>query len=294
MVLLVSTCHVCNSALKPLFQQGGYDFWACTACGLEGIAPQPDDAALARIYRESYYDAWGLKDSQASVKRLKQGSFSRYLRVLGELPPGSRLLDCGAATGFLVELAKARGLEAYAIELSSFGAEACRQLLGADYVYEGEVEEARFPANSQNRFDVITMIDFIEHVRCPRAVLHWAAARLKPAGSLLLVTPSVGSLSHRLMGRWWTHYKGEHLWYFTPRSLIALLEEVGFSLVTLRPAYKHLSLDYAVHQFRAYPHPLISRVLLPLSRTLLRSAKTLNFVLPLGEMLVHAALKPPR
>jgi 2-polyprenyl-3-methyl-5-hydroxy-6-metoxy-1,4-benzoquinol methylase len=290
----VSSCYVCGSALKLLFRQYGYSFWACTACGVECIAPQPDDVVLARIYRESYYDAWGLKDSQALVKRLKQDSFSHYLQVLGELPSGSRLLDCGAATGFLAELARMKGLYAYAIEISSFGAEACRQLLGADHVYEGEVEDAWFPANPENRFDIIAMIDFIEHVRCPRAVLRWAAARLKPAGSLLLVTPCVGSLSHRLMGRRWTHYKAEHLWYFTPRSLTALLQEVGFSLATLQPAHKKLSLDYVFHQFRVYPHPIISRALLLLDRVLPRSVKTLGFALPLGEMLVHAQIALPR
>jgi 2-polyprenyl-3-methyl-5-hydroxy-6-metoxy-1,4-benzoquinol methylase len=288
------TCYVCCSVLKPIFQKHGYSFWACTACGLECISPQPDDIVLASIYRESYYDAWGLKGSQASVKYLKQGSFSSYLRVLDEIPTGSRLLDCGAATGFLAELAKAKGLDAYAIELSSFGAESCRTLLGSDHVYEGEVEEAWFPANPENRFDIITMIDFIEHVRRPRAALQWATARLKPTGSLLLVTPCVGSLLHRLMGQRWTHYKLEHLWYFTPRSLTALLIEVGFSIAALRPAYKKLSLDYAVHQFQTYPHPLISRVLLLLNRVLPHFVKALNFSLPLGEMLVHAFLEGPR
>jgi 2-polyprenyl-3-methyl-5-hydroxy-6-metoxy-1,4-benzoquinol methylase len=289
----MSTCHVCGSRLKPLFQQRGYDFWACTACGLECLFPQPDDRALANIYRESYYDAWGLKESQASVKHLKQGSFSQYLQILGEVPLGMRLLDCGAATGFLAELARAKGLDAYAIELSSFGAEACRALLGADHVYEGEVERAWFSANPENRFDIITMIDFIEHVRHPRAVLQWAATRLKPRGSLLLVTPCVGSLSHRLMGQRWTHYKIEHLWYFTPRSLTALLSEVGFSLATLQPGYKRLSLDYAIHQFRVYPHPVISPVLSVLDRLLPRATKSWYFALPLGEMLVHAVVKLP-
>jgi hypothetical protein len=62
--------------------------------------------------------------------------------VLGEIVPGRRLLECSAATGFLADLAREKGLEVYVIELSSFGAEACRRLLGADHVYEGEVEDA--------------------------------------------------------------------------------------------------------------------------------------------------------
>lgn len=287
----LSACYVCSANLKPTFQKDGYSFWGCMKCGLECIFPQPDEAVLASIYKESYYDAWGMKESQAAVKRLKQGSFSDYLAMLGVLPAGSHLLDCGAATGFLAEFVRERGLDAYAIEVSAFGAEACRQLLGVDHVYEGEVEEAQFPANSENRFDVITMIDFIEHVRSPRAVLQWAAARLNPAGSLLMVTPRVGSFSHRVMGQRWTHYKVEHLWYFSLRSLTILLDEVGLSLVAFRPAWKRLSFEYMMHQFRFYPHPLISRVLLSLNRILPRSLMTLGFPLPVGEIVVHAVPK---
>jgi hypothetical protein len=161
-------------------------------------------------------------------------------------------------------------------------------------VYEGEIEGAWFPANPENRFDAITMIDFIEHVRSPRAVLHWAAARLNPAGSLLVVTPRVGSLSHRTMGQRWTHYKTEHLWYFSPRSLIRLLNEVGLSLVALRPAWKRVSLEYAMHQFRVYPHPLISRILPTLHCVLPHSFTELGFSLPVGEMVAHAVAKLSR
>src|SRR5262245_6586487 len=158
----MSTCHVCNSLLRPLFQREGYNFWACTACGLECIFPQPDAGTLANLYRESYYDAWGLKESQMAVKQLKQGSFAQCWQILDKFRPGMRLLDCGASTGFLADLARAKGLDAYAIELSAFGAEACSTLLGADHVYEGEVEGAWFSANPENNFDIITMIDFIE------------------------------------------------------------------------------------------------------------------------------------
>jgi hypothetical protein len=96
------------------------------------------------------------------------------------------------------------------------------------------------------------------------------------------------------MGQRWTHYKVEHLWYFTPRSLTDLLVEAGFSLATLRSAPKKLSLDYAIHQFRVYPHPVISSALLVLDRLLPRAAKSLRFTLPLGDMLVQAVAKPLR
>src|SRR5262245_53239489 len=183
-------CHVCGSRLIPLFRRRGCNFWVCRVCRLECVFPQPDDAVLAQIYGKDYAE-WRLKEAEEAIKRVKQADFSRYLQIVGSLPVGARLLDCGASTGLVIEFAKTQGFDAYAIEVSHFGAEACRRIVDADHVYEGEIEKAWFPANPEARFEIITLLDVIEHVRDPRAVLRWVAAHLSPGGCLLLVTPQV-------------------------------------------------------------------------------------------------------
>lgn len=289
------TCSICGSSLKLIFQRSACCFWACSVCGIERIYPQPDDAVLARIYGE-HYDAWRLKEAEGVVKRMRQAAFSRALQVLGRLPPSARLLDCGAATGFLVEEVKAQGIDAYAIELSPVGAEACRRVVGPDHVYEGEVLDAWFPANPETRFEVITMFDFIEHVRDPRAVLRWASAHLRAGGSLLLVTPRVDSLSHRLLRRWWFHYHLEHLWYFSLAGLTALLQEVGLSITQVGPVYKNFSVAYAASLAQSYQSrdhnslPGIARLFFLLNRICPGRFRSRSFALPAGEMLVHAQL----
>jgi SAM-dependent methyltransferase len=248
---------------------------------------------LARIYGEDY-EAWRLKEAEAAVKRVKQADFSRYLREVGPLPAGARLLDCGASTGLVIELAKGQGLDAYAIELSHFGAEACRQVVDADHVYEGEVENAWFPANPEARFEIITLLDVIEHVRDPRAVLRWVASHLSPGGSLLLVTPQVDSLSHRLMSRWWFHYHIEHLWYFSRASLTALLVEAGFAIGKICPVYKTFSFDYFSSFAKILAlrdqcmHPAIPRTFSFLDHIFPSQLRSLPFPFPVGEMLAHA------
>jgi len=287
------TCYVCGSRPTLLFQRSGSDFWACPTCGLECVFPQPDDAVLARIYGQDY-EAWRLKEAEAAVKRVKQADFSRYLREVGPLPAGARLLDCGASTGLVVELAKARGFDAYAIEVSHFGAEACRRVVGADHVYEGEIENAWFPANPEARFEVITLLDVIEHVRDPRAVLRWGASHLCPGGSLLVVTPQVASLSHRLMRRWWFHYHIEHLWYFSRASLTTLLAETGFTVGKICPVYKTFSFDYFSSFAKILAlrdqcmHPAIPRTFSFLDGIFPDRLRSLSFPFPVGEMLAHA------
>lgn len=281
-------CYVCASPMQVKLARADYPIWSCPACKFECTYPQPDDTVLAHIYEDRYFDFYVSGNPPAALRSMKQASYARFLAACGALLPGCRLLDCGASTGSMIELATAQGLEAYAIELSHFGAEACRRIIGADHVYEGNVEDARFAANPDNCFDVITMMDFIEHVRDPRTVLQWARAHLAPRGHLLIVTPKVGSLSHRLMGRYWTNYILEHLCYFGPRSIGFLLRECGFSIQTIQTSYKKLTLQYIINRSFAYQYPLLAPLCRLLQQLLPQTAKNLLLSLPTGDMFVYA------
>lgn len=260
-------CEVCHSiAAAPLFDRADHHFTRCRDCGLERISPQPTDATLAEIYGAHYYDAWGLDRGEDTVANLKKRTFGY---VLGKLPTphsGDRLLDCGAATGFLVEVAESVGYRSYAVELSQFGADAIAAKLGRDRVHCGQLEDARFPDAGAGDFDAITMCDYIEHVRDPRAILVQARRLLAPSGALAITTPDTGSPSRRLLGTGWTHYKLEHLFYFDRKNLARLLRETGFTRVEFYPLRKSLTLDYIAHQFDVYQH----RALTPLARAMKR------------------------
>jgi SAM-dependent methyltransferase len=282
-------CEVCASdAFKPIFEKADHQFTRCKACGLERISPQPTDETLAKIYGAHYYDAWGLGKDEDMVATLKKRTF-RY--VLGKLPApaaGDRLLDCGAATGFLVEVARDLGYRPYAVELSQFGADEIGRKIGPEHVFCGEIENATFLDAGPGAFDVITMCDYIEHVRDPRQTLGQARRLLADDGLLAITTPDAGSPSRRVLGTSWTHYKLEHLFYFNRKNLERLLRDAGFSSVTFHPLWKALTLDYIAHQFEVYQH----RALTPLARALKRLAPSVVRTAPIpfstGELLAIA------
>jgi 2-polyprenyl-3-methyl-5-hydroxy-6-metoxy-1,4-benzoquinol methylase len=283
-------CEVCASdAARPLFDKAGHHFTRCAQCGLERISPQPDDATLARIYGEHYYDAWGLgTDAAAGVAELKKRTFRHVLGKLPSASRGGRLLDCGAATGFLVEVAAELGYVPYAVELSEFGAAEIARKIGAERVFCGEIESATFADAGPGSFDVVTMCDYIEHVRDPRRTLGLAHRLLRPGGTLAITTPDAGSPSRRLLGTGWTHYKLEHLFYFNRRNLERLLHEAGFGAVTFHALWKSLTLDYIAHQFEVYQHPALT----PLARALRRFTPAALRAAPIpfstGELLAIA------
>lgn len=285
--MAATTCEVCHSdAAEPLFDKAGHHFTRCRDCGLERISPQPTDATLATIYGAHYYDAWGLGDGEATVAALKKRTFAY---VLGKLPapaPGARLLDCGAATGFLVEVAERLGYRSYAVELSEFGAAAIAAKIGADRVHCGQLEDAHFA--DADRFDVITMCDYIEHVRDPRHILDRARALLGPGGRLAITTPDAGSPSRRVLGTSWTHYKLEHLFYFDRKNLGRLLRDAGFSSVEFHPLWKSLSLDYIAHQFEVYQHAALTPLARALRRVVPGALRAAPIPFSTGELLAIA------
>jgi hypothetical protein len=113
-------CEVCKGlAFSELGEKNEHRFERCIRCGLERIEPQPTDETLDRIYGEHYYDAWGLRTDEGTVETLKRGTFTRIIRGLGPVRHGARVLDCGAATGFLMRVARDAGYEPYGAELST-------------------------------------------------------------------------------------------------------------------------------------------------------------------------------
>ncbi len=285
----MSACEVCSSSdSQPMFDKLDHHFVRCAGCGLERIAPQPSDDTLAKIYGAHYYDSWGLHDGEDVVGALKRRTFRFVLGKLGQAASGAKLLDCGAATGFLLEVARDLGYQPYGLELSQFGANAIAEKFGADRAFCGELQDCRFPDAGPGDFQVVTMCDYIEHVRDPRHTLSLAHALLAPGGTLAITTPDAGSPSRRVLGAGWTHYKIEHLFYFNRKNLDRLLREVGFTSVTFQPLWKSLTLDYIGRQFEIYQHRALTQLARVIRKVAPEAVRTMPLPFTTGELLAIA------
>jgi len=277
-------CSVCSVDVAEEYSGLGRGaIYRCSACGVHFLHPQLTDAELRELYGETYYKSWGItgRTENAAVKQMKTATFDLRLDLIAGYKSSGNILDVGCATGYFLEAAKKRGFETYGVEISNYSCAIAKSVIGEERVHEGTLEDCPFP---EKHFDVIAMSDLLEHVRDPRKTLLAARRLLKDDGVLMVVTPDTDSLTRRLMGGKWSHYKVEHFFYFNKRSMEYLAAQAGFAVEHLEAAKKAMNLEYLHTQFKAYPHWLFSPLAGFLHLVLPRALCAKNFQLTMGEL----------
>jgi SAM-dependent methyltransferase len=141
------------------------------------------------------------------------------------------VLDVGAGTGGLLARLRARRPDvALAAVESSAAARAALRRTFPGITLAGD-DAAQLDARS-GTFDVITMLQTLEHLPDPLAACRGARSCLRPGGLLLVTVPNRRSLAVLRRGRAADCYaNGTHLQFFAGATVIALLRAAGFSRI---------------------------------------------------------------
>lgn len=145
-------------------------------------------------------------------------SFSKY-RLRG------KLLDIGYGAGGLLSAAENAGWECWGTEIAP-KALAYGHSRGW-HIWEGDLLKLDLP---EEIFDVVCMVEVLEHLEQPAIYLRKAWKALRPGGSLWLTTPNGASANSRMLRIDWSIYDApDHLQLFTAPSLRRLLKHAGFT-----------------------------------------------------------------
>lgn len=244
-------CALCSEAgSRSLFQVDGALVVSCRGCGLVRQDTRP--LASSELYDSDYYATDDPKGGYANYfldSGVNRRTFRDRVRAI-EKRYGrvGRLLDIGCALGDFLMEAKDAGWDVEGVEISHFAAQRARER--GLRVSAGRLEDLDLPPAS---FDVITLYDAIEHMTDPVTTLAAVRRLLKPGGLMHLVTPNVGGLQARLLGRHWYHYKpGEHLFYFAPRTLRTTVERSGLRWRGWSRSSSYLTFTYVFSRLRYY------------------------------------------
>jgi ubiquinone/menaquinone biosynthesis C-methylase UbiE len=153
--------------------------------------------------------------------------------LLSGVRPGDRALDLGSGDGDFTAVLREAGAQV-------IGADVAQAALERAHSRHPGLEFRLIPVEGpipfgDNEFDLIWASEVIEHVADTARWLSEVRRVLKPAGRLLLTTPSHGRL-HLVLGgvERFSEPLGDHLHLYTRRSLRELLLDFGFGEVSVR------------------------------------------------------------
>jgi SAM-dependent methyltransferase len=189
-----------------------------------------------------------------------------------------RLLDIGCGAGGMLTHLAAFG-EAIGVDPSPAALEFARSSSGLD-IREGALPDA-LPFAATERFDVVTLLDVVEHVDDDAASLRAVHELLVPGGTAIITVPAFPFL-------WSGHdVVNEHRRRYVRRELAARLREAGFSIRLL--SYYNMTLFLPISAVRLArrllpgqqePQPDIGRMPRPLNALLHHLFAAERFALP--------------
>jgi 2-polyprenyl-3-methyl-5-hydroxy-6-metoxy-1,4-benzoquinol methylase len=235
------------------FRKNGFEIARCPSCGLLFRLSLPTEEELAQIYDVSYFcsavrDATGQGyDDYLGDGALHRDTARRRLERLERFVSRGRLLDVGAAAGFFVAEAAARGWDACGIDIADEMVQWGREHLDVAL----EKQTLRALEAEPGFFDAVTMWDYIEHALDPAADLQRALELLRPGGVVAISTGDAASLAAKVSGaRWHLLTPRHHNYFFTAVSLGRLLNRLGFEVVYEGHPGARYSARYLTHKLR--------------------------------------------
>ena len=143
------------------------------------------------------------------------------------------VLDVGGGTGWMIELLKKTDTRINFTQIVDFDAMAKTIAEENGHAYfEGTIEA--FETNK--KFHLILLLNLIEHVKDPLAILQKTQSLLEPGGIIVIKTPNTDSLDARLFKKsyWGGLHCPRHWIIFSEKSIRLLLQTTSLKIKSLQ------------------------------------------------------------
>jgi SAM-dependent methyltransferase len=221
----IGSCPACGAPLRRWAKKAGHLLGICRECKTVAAGFAENTEVVSQDPYATYHalSTFEAPELIAAALSAVAASAEPYRRT-------NRWLDFGFGEGGLLAAAQQRGWLCFGTEASPHALEHGRSR--GWHVAEAAAGKSSFAAGS---FDVVSLIEVIEHLREPAVALREALNWLRPGGLLYLTTPNARSLNRRVLGSEWSIFCPPQHWViWSPLGLCRALEDVGFIRVRMR------------------------------------------------------------
>ncbi len=232
-----------------------YAYYECSACRHLFAIEDVELGELFGSYRDADYDS-------AMESAYAARTYARAVAASVRRPSGS-LLDIGCGDGAFLREARRSGLanRVVGVEPSLAAINASDPEIRAS-ILVGALEQLEI----QERFDLVTFFQTIEHVRDPIAFLERLRSLVASGGRLAIVGHDWTSTVNRILGTSSPIFDIEHLQIFSRTSMRAALERIGASHISVQPVWNTYPLSYWIKIAPPVAHQMLRVIPAPLSR----------------------------
>jgi len=221
-----------------------YQLIADPEYGYLRVDPKPSKGEVEKFYKEDFYTERNesqINDSSLEIQIKDKYFFdSRWNRIydvcesiLGDLN-NKKVYDIGFGFAQALIFYKNKGLICSGMEPSCEAVNYAKQK-GIDNVFVGDIEGDKAYENNSKQ-DIVLLINVLEHLRNPADVLIQIKNNLlNKEGVLVIDVPNEFNAFQEVanteldLKEWWIN-PPSHINYFTVKSLVDLLEKIGFEI----------------------------------------------------------------
>ena len=189
---------------------------------------------ISLYYKSSNYDSFKNtpKSSLDIIYFLVQKIMFRYkLFLIRIYLKGNKILDYGAGSGKFAAYLSKKNLKISALE--PYNKEINSQPLLNISVFKNIDDIPK-----SNRYDGVTLWHVLEHLKNPGQVLSEINNLLDKKGVLIIAVPNINSFDARHYNSLWAAFDvPRHIWHFTSKGIISLVESRGFKFEKKYPLF---------------------------------------------------------
>ena len=227
--------HTCGIANTLKIENSNSDIYICTNCNHYFLSPVIDEKCILE-----YYNILNSEYFNYSPTYSRREDDLKIVKQVQKIKSKGRVLEIGCGNGFFLKEFQELGYDCIGIEPSPKAAQFANTVNKLN-VKHGFLDSKSFEVES---FDIILLMDVIEHLYKPNELIELCNKFLKKRGILVILTGDIESKNAKLWKQKWFYlYSWEHISFFNEKSIRFLLEKNGFKI------YNYFSIPHTGSNF---------------------------------------------